>query len=68
MTVTVNALVTLIIRLAIWSKMIINRVTNVPFTEFFAPVISNALSGLVDGVPGNAISGLNSRASAIFRL
>ena len=53
MTVTVNALVTLIIGLAIWSRMIINRVTKVPFAEFFAHVISDVLSGLVDGVPGD---------------
>ena len=51
MIVAVNVLVTLVIDLAIRSEMIINRVTNVPFANFFTPVISNVLSGLVDGIP-----------------
>jgi hypothetical protein len=31
--------------------MAMNKVTNLPFAKFLASAISNALSGLVDGVP-----------------
>jgi DNA-binding CsgD family transcriptional regulator len=58
MIVAVNVLVTLIIGLIIRSEIAINRVTNVPSAKFFAPVISNALSGLVDGVPDQASQAL----------
>ena len=60
MTITVNALVTPIIELAIWSRMIINKVTHVPFAELFAPVISNAPSRLMDGVPVGQFKNKNS--------
>ena len=55
MTVIGNTLVTLIIKPAVWLRMAINRVTIVPSNGFFATVISNALAGLVDGVPVDTI-------------
>ncbi len=51
MTVGKSALITLFIWLDAWLKITINRAISVFFNEFYASVISNALTALKDEVP-----------------